>query len=95
VLYRLSYVGQATPPILPGRRVQKAAWERLGHGGATPSFVVDEKLGVAPNARDAEMADLRVQVAEMRDEMAQLRAEVVGRNGAPSEELDLPSVSGR
>ena len=47
---------------------------------------VDEKLGVAPNARDAEMADLRAQVAEMRDQMTQLRAEVVGRNRAPSEE---------
>src|SRR6266487_4259177 len=28
--------GPGDPPILPGRRVQKAAWERLGHGGATP-----------------------------------------------------------
>jgi hypothetical protein len=46
---------------------------------------LDRKVGVARGARNAEMEDLRAQIADMRDEMAQLRAEVIGRNGAPSE----------
>lgn len=47
---------------------------------------IDEKLGLARQSRDIE--ELRTQVAEMREEMAILRAAIAGAGGTPDEQRD-------
>jgi hypothetical protein len=44
---------------------------------------LDQKLGLAPDSPGSQVADLRALLAEVRDEVAQLRAEVSDRRNAP------------
>jgi hypothetical protein len=57
---------------------------------------LDRKLGLAPDTPNAMTADVPAQLAEMRDEIAQLRAEVTGLKGAPPspvpDDRDLAAV---
>jgi hypothetical protein len=46
---------------------------------------LDQRLGLVPDPRDAEMNELRAQIAAMRNEMANLRAELTGRDSARDE----------
>jgi hypothetical protein len=46
---------------------------------------LDQKLGLTPETPETELDGLRAQMAEMRQEMASLRAEVVGRDGTPAD----------
>jgi hypothetical protein len=46
---------------------------------------LDRKLGLTSEAPETDLDDLRAQMAEMRREMASLRAEVVGQSGSPAD----------
>jgi hypothetical protein len=51
---------------------------------------IDEKLGLVRQASDIDV--LRAQVAEMREEMASLRAAVIGGAGAPVQRSEAPEA---
>ena len=51
---------------------------------------IDQKLGLTRDGRDPEMDDMWSQIAEMREEMANLRAELTGRDEAAAERPKAP-----
>jgi hypothetical protein len=53
---------------------------------------LDQKLGVPPDARDADLQNLQAQIAQMREEMARLRAELTGDSGATADEADTAAA---
>lgn len=50
---------------------------------------LDRKLGIAPDADPADIEDVRAQIAEMRDEMASLRAGLSGQVGPREDRPEL------